>query len=100
MIGISYYAMAQLAAATERPPHLKAVFPLHLTTAMYDAVRHNGLYSAGVRDVVAIDTRASPLAATGFSATRSIRLLRRVLLLPAVHTTLRHVQRRGRAQRG
>ncbi|MCU1513655.1 MAG: peptidase, partial [Microbacteriaceae bacterium] len=27
MIGISYYAMTQLEAATQRPPHLKAIFP-------------------------------------------------------------------------
>ena len=28
MIGISYFAMTQLEAAVERPPHLKAIFPL------------------------------------------------------------------------
>ena len=27
MIGISYFAMTQLEAASERPPHLKAIFP-------------------------------------------------------------------------
>lgn len=27
MIGISYFAMTQLEAAVERPPHLKAIFP-------------------------------------------------------------------------
>lgn len=31
MIGISYFAMAQLEAAVERPPHLRAIFPLAAT---------------------------------------------------------------------
>ena len=31
MIGISYFAMTQLEAAVERPPHLKAIFPVAVT---------------------------------------------------------------------
>ena len=51
MIGISYFAMTQLEAAVERPPHLKAIFPV---------ARH-------VRPV-----RGAP-ATTGWSARRSSR---------------------------
>ncbi|RBY78688.1 peptidase S15 [Geodermatophilus sp. TF02-6] len=84
MIGISYYAMTQLAAAVERPPHLKAVFPLHLTTSMYGAARHNGLYSeAFVRSwlsVLGIVSRGNRIFRNPL-----LRLLRRVLLRPAVH---------------
>ena len=47
MIGISYFAMTQLAAACERPPHLRAIFPVAATTDLYDAVHHHGLFSAG-----------------------------------------------------
>jgi uncharacterized protein len=84
MIGISYYAMAQLAAAVERPPHLKALFPMHLTTAMYDAVRHNGLYS---ESFVTSWLSALGITSRGDRVFRNplVRLLRRVLLLPSVH---------------
>jgi len=47
MIGISYFAMAQLEAAVERPPHLKAIFPVAVTTDLYEAAVHHGLFSSG-----------------------------------------------------
>jgi putative CocE/NonD family hydrolase len=47
MIGISYFAMTQLAAACERPPHLRAIFPVAATSDLYDAIHHHGLFSAG-----------------------------------------------------
>ena len=31
MVGISYFAMTQLEAAVEQPPHLKAIFPVAVT---------------------------------------------------------------------
>ncbi|TGD86563.1 CocE/NonD family hydrolase [Mycolicibacterium sp. CH28] len=46
MIGISYFAMTQLEAAVERPPHLKAIFPVAVTSDLYDAAMHHGLFSA------------------------------------------------------
>lgn len=46
MIGISYFAMTQLEAAVERPPHLKAIFPVAVTADLYDAAAHHGLTSA------------------------------------------------------
>lgn len=46
MIGISYFAMTQLAAAVERPPHLKAIFPVAVTADLYEAASHHGLFSA------------------------------------------------------
>jgi putative CocE/NonD family hydrolase len=42
MLGISYFAMTQLAAAVAQPPHLKAIFPLAVTDDPYDAAWHNG----------------------------------------------------------
>ena len=47
MIGISYFAMSQLEAAVERPPHLKAIFPVAVTTDLYEAAMHHGLFSSG-----------------------------------------------------
>jgi uncharacterized protein len=45
MIGISYFAMTQLEAAVERPPHLKAIFPVAVTADLYEAAAHHGLVS-------------------------------------------------------
>jgi uncharacterized protein len=45
MIGISYFAMTQLEAAVEKPPHLKAIFPVAVTADLYDAASHHGLAS-------------------------------------------------------
>jgi uncharacterized protein len=45
MVGISYFAMTQLEAAVERPPHLKAIMPLAGTFDLYDSATHHGLVS-------------------------------------------------------
>ena len=42
MIGISYFAMAQLEAAVEQPPQLEAIFPVAVTTDLYEAAVHHG----------------------------------------------------------
>jgi putative CocE/NonD family hydrolase len=85
MIGISYFAMAQLEAAVERPPHLKAIFPLAVTSDLYDGANHHGLLSSSF---------VTPfLAMTGLTAERSdeflrskpVGLARRVLKSPRVH---------------
>ena len=46
MLGISYFAMTQLEAAVEQPPHLKAIFPLETTVDLYESANHNGLMSS------------------------------------------------------
>ena len=45
MLGISYFAMTQLEAAVERPPHLKAIMPVAGTFDLYDSATHHGLVS-------------------------------------------------------
>jgi uncharacterized protein len=45
MIGISYFAMTQLEAAVEQPPHLKAIFPVAGTFDLYEGANHHGLAS-------------------------------------------------------
>ncbi|OBF56323.1 peptidase S15 [Mycobacterium sp. 852002-50816_SCH5313054-b] len=85
MIGISYFAMTQLEAAVERPPHLKAIFPLAVTADLYDGANHHGLLSSSF---------VTPfLAMMGLTSERSDRLwrskpvalARRVLKSPRVH---------------
>ncbi len=46
MVGISYFAMSQLEAATQRPPHLRAIFPVAVTADLFEAARHHGLFSS------------------------------------------------------
>jgi uncharacterized protein len=46
MLGISYFAMTQLEAAVEQPPHLKAIFPLETTVDLYESAVHYGLMSS------------------------------------------------------
>lgn len=85
MIGISYFAMSQVEAAVERPPHLKAIFPLAVTTDLYEGASHHGLLSSSF---------VTPfLAMTGLTSDRSdklwrskpVDLVRRVLNSPRVH---------------
>jgi uncharacterized protein len=46
MIGISYFAMTQLEAAVEQPPHLRAIFPVATTVDLYESASHHGLVSS------------------------------------------------------
>lgn len=85
MIGISYFAMTQLEAAVERPPHLKAIFPLAVTADLYEGVNHHGLLSSSFLTPF--------LAMMGLTSDRSDKLwrskpvgvARRVLNTPRVH---------------
>src|ERR1700710_1692422 len=46
MVGISYFAMTQMEAAVERPPHLRAIFPVAATVDLFEAATHHGLVSS------------------------------------------------------
>lgn len=46
MLGISYFASTQIEAATQQPPHLKAIFALEATTDLYQSAVHHGLMSS------------------------------------------------------
>ncbi|MEV5360645.1 CocE/NonD family hydrolase [Micrococcus luteus] len=85
MIGISYFAMTQLEAAVERPPHLKAIFPVAVTSDLFEASSHHGLVSSAF---------VTPfLSMMGLTAARSddfwrslpLKLARKVLTLPPLH---------------
>ena len=57
MIGISYFAMTQLEAAVERPPHLKAIFPVAVTTDLYEAALPPRPVQFVLRHAVPVDDR-------------------------------------------
>jgi predicted acyl esterase len=46
MIGVSYFAIEQLRAALQKPPHLKAIFPFSGTTDFYREIFwHGGMFA-------------------------------------------------------
>lgn len=91
MLGVSYFAMAQLEAAVTKPPHLKAIAPLLTTDDLYEAVWHHGLLNAGFI--------SAWLPAVGVMAERPdafwrgtrIELARDILRIPAIHARMQHL---------
>jgi predicted acyl esterase len=90
MIGISYFAMAQLGAAAQKPPSLKAIFPVGTNESVYDIVWHKGLQSSAFL--------SSWIAAVGVLADKpdevwragKVGLARHLLGIPALHRKLEH----------
>jgi uncharacterized protein len=85
MIGISYFAMTQMEAATQRPPHLKALFPFNVTIDVRDAAYHNGLLNESfiypwLRALGVLSAHGDRFYRNGL-----FRLLRRFLVIPAIH---------------
>jgi predicted acyl esterase len=85
MIGISYFAMAQLEAAVERPPHLKAIFPVAVTTDLYEAATHHGLFSSSF--ITPFLSMVGMTSGRGDAFWRSppVELARKVLNTPPLH---------------
>lgn len=85
MIGISYYAMAQLEAAVMQPPHLKAVFPYDVSISAWEAANHNGLFSSAF--ITPWISALGVLSHHGDALYRGgvANAARRVLGLPRVH---------------
>jgi uncharacterized protein len=90
MTGISYFAGTQLAAAVERPPHLKAIMPVAGTYDFYESSTHHGLGSAGFLTPF--------LAMIGMTSSESSKVYRsklveaaaKVLRAPVVHDRLQN----------
>ena len=91
MIGISYYAMAQLAAAAAHPPSLKAIFPLGANESVWDVAWHHGLLVSGFL--------GAWLGAVGVLAAKQnnlwrghlLALARKLMTTELVHTRIQHV---------
>ena len=84
MIGISYFAMTQLEAASQHPPHLEAIFPIATSSDLYEGVYHHGLFNATF-----ISPFLSMVGTTsehnGLWRGRMIAAARRVLNTPRLH---------------
>jgi putative CocE/NonD family hydrolase len=91
MLGISYFAMTQLAAAVRKPPHLKAIFPIATSDSLYDAVWHHGLANTGFF--------STWLAAVGVMSQKTdalwegnrLNAARKLLAIPLVHEKMQHL---------
>ena len=91
MIGISYFAMTQLEAATEHPPHLKAIFPVAVTPDLYEAAMPNGLLSSAF--VTPFITMIGVTAEHGSELWRGrlLNAVRHVLHAQRVHARFAHM---------
>ena len=85
MIGISYFAMTQLEAATERPPHLRAIFPVAATVDLYEAANHHGLTSSSFVTPFLSMAGLTSGRSDGFWRSLPIELARRALRTPTLH---------------
>ncbi|HTY27064.1 MAG TPA: CocE/NonD family hydrolase [Mycobacterium sp.] len=85
MIGISYFAMTQLEAAVERPPHLRAIFPVAVTADLYDAACHHGLFNSSFVSPFLALTAITAERGDGFWRSPPFDAARTVLRTPALH---------------
>ncbi|MCV7278685.1 CocE/NonD family hydrolase [Mycolicibacterium flavescens] len=85
MIGISYFAMTQLEAAVERPPHLRAIFPVAATADLYEAATHHGLFSSSFVTPFLSMMGLTAARSDAFWRSRPLKLARKVLNFPALH---------------
>lgn len=91
MIGISYFAMTQLAGAIEAPTHLKAIFPVAATGDVFEAAWHNGLLSttfiqAWISGVATLAQRSD-----GFFRNGIVEAASRILRSAPVHRRFEHL---------
>ncbi len=91
MLGVSYFAMAQLAAAVTKPPHLKAIAPLLTTDDVYDAVWHHGLLNAGFISAWLPAVGVLSQRPDSFWRGWRIDLVRDVLGIPAIHARMQNI---------
>ncbi len=91
MIGISYYAMTQLEAAVERPPHLKAIFPVAVTPDLYEAAYHHGLLNSSFLAPFMSAMGVTSGRSDAFWRGRLLSAVRHVLSTPAIHARLAHM---------
>lgn len=91
MLGVSYFAMAQLAAAAIKPPHLKAIAPLLTTDDLYEAVWHHGLLNAGFFSTWLSAVGALSQKPDAFWRSWRIDLVRDLLGIPAIHARMQNL---------
>jgi putative CocE/NonD family hydrolase len=90
MIGISYFAGAQMAAAVERPPHLKAIMPIAGSYDFYHSTTHNGLLSSSFITPFLYMIGMTSGHTNKLWRSKLIDAVRSVLLTPGIHKKFEH----------
>jgi putative CocE/NonD family hydrolase len=90
MLGISYFGLAQLAAAAVAPPSLKAIFPLAANESPYDIVWHHGLQSSAFFSAWIAAVGVLAAKSNAFWRGQVLGLARHVFMRPTVHRRLEH----------
>lgn len=88
MVGISYFAMTQLEAAVGRPPHLKAIFPVAVTSDIFEATHHHGLFNASFISPFLTMVGIASGHGDALWRGRLVDVARRVLAQPRIHDGL------------
>lgn len=91
MLGVSYFAMTQLAAAVTQPPHLKAIAPILTTDDLYEAVWHNGLLNSGFFSAWLPAVGVLSQRPDEFWRSWRIDVVRDLLHIPAVHAKMQNL---------
>ncbi|MGC4105071.1 MAG: CocE/NonD family hydrolase [Thermomicrobiales bacterium] len=91
MLGISYFAMAQIAAAAVHPPHLKAIFPIATTVDFYEAAWHHGLANAGFVSAWIPAVGVMSQKPDAFWEGHRLDAARKILAVPAIHERMQHL---------
>lgn len=91
MLGVSYFAMAQIAAAVAKPPHLKAIVPFLTTDDLYEAVWHHGLLNAGFISAWLPAVGVLSQRPDEFWRSWRIDVVRKVLGIRTVHARMQHL---------
>lgn len=90
MIGISYFAGTQMAAAVERPPHLKAIMPIGGTYDFYQSTTHNGLLSSSFITPFLYMIGMTSSHTNKLWRSKLLDAVRAVLLMPGIHKKFEH----------
>jgi hypothetical protein len=85
MVGISYFAMTQLEAAVEQPPHLKAIMPVAVTSDLYEASSHHGLVSAGFLTPFVSMVGMTSVKSNKLWRSKLLEAVSEVILTPGIH---------------
>src|SRR6201992_630090 len=85
MIGISYFAGTQMAAAVERPPHLKAIMPIAGSWDFYQSSTHNGLTSSGFMTPFLYMIGMTAGHTNKLWRSKLLETVRALMLMPGIH---------------
>jgi hypothetical protein len=85
MIGISYFAMTQMEAAVERPPHLKAIMPIAGTFDLYESATHHGLVSSSFLTPFLFMVGMTSSHTNKLWRSKLLDAVRTMLLTPGIH---------------